>query len=164
MAVNYRVHERAVQAYIVPGGEVNDLLWDICRSTRDIAKVKVPKRTSRLMRSIRANRPKPTGLLRAAGYVGANAKNALWVHDGTPPILASGKGYLTVPRMNQGGPVNASGSTLRKSWIAAGGYKSGDSKPYFTTKGVRGQNANPYLADALGVALAKEARLTYTRF
>jgi hypothetical protein len=162
--VRFRVHERAVASYILPGGEVDDLLWDVARSTRDIAKTMAPKRTNKLARSTRANRPKPTGLLRSAALVYNNAGHVLHVHDGTPTILAGKNSYLTIPRVNQGGPLNLSGGMLRKQWIAGGGYRGGEPKPYFTTKAVSGQKANPFLANALGLAMAKEGRLTYTRF
>lgn len=163
--VRFHVHERQVGAYIIPGGEVNDLIWDVAKSTRDIAKVTAPKRTTKLARSTRANRPKPTGLLRASSLVYNNAGHVLHVHDGTPAISAKGKGYLTIPRTSYaGGPTNPSGSLLRRSWIKAGGYVGGGDKPYFTTRLVAGQKAQPFLANALSAAMLKEPRLTYTRW
>lgn len=163
--VRFRVHERQVGRYIMPGGEVDDLIWDVARSTRDIARATAPRRTGRLARSTRANRPKPTGLLRSAALVYNNAGHVLHVHDGTPPITAKGKGWLTIPRANHaGGPINPSGGELRRAWIKAGGYDGGGDKPYFTTRAVRGQSANPFLANALSAAMLKEGRLTYTRW
>jgi len=163
--VRFRVHERQVGRYIMPGGEVNDLIWDIAKNTRTIARATAPRRTGKLAGATRANRPKPTGLLRAASLVYNNAGHVLHVHDGTPRISAKGKGYLTIPRMSYaGGPMNPSGSLLRRSWIASGGYGSGDPKPYFTTRSVAGQRANPFLANALSAAMLAEGRLTYTRW
>jgi hypothetical protein len=163
--VRFRVHERQVGRYIMPGGEVNDLIWDIAKDTRTIARKTAPRRTGKLAGATRANRPKPTGLLRAAALVYNNAGHVLHVHDGTPTITAKGKGYLTIPRENYaGGPINPSGGTLRRQWLASGGYGSGEPKPYFTTRSVRGQDAQPFLANALSTAMLREGRLTYTRW
>ena len=103
--------------------------------------------------------------MRASSLVYNNAGHVLHVHDGTPAISAKGKGYLTIPRTSYaGGPTNPSGSLLRRSWIKAGGYVGGGDKPYFTTRLVAGQKAQPFLANALSAAMLKEPRLTYTRW
>ena len=162
MPMNFRIHEVAVQSFNLPGQPVNDLIWDVSRNARDIAKAEAPKRTGKLARSIRANRPKPTGLLRLAGYVGANAKHAVWVHDGTGRIFAK-RGKLSVPRHRQHAP-NFSGGDLRKQWRAEKGWRGGGKPPYFLTMSVRGQKPQPYLQNAIGKAMAMEPRLTATRF
>lgn len=146
MAVTYRVHESAVLSYM---DEVDDLVWDVLQTTRDLAKLYAPSRTNRLRSSIRASRPKRYGIYKYSGTVSASVKHALWVHDGTSRIYPKMGKYLTVPQHK--GPL--SGTALK----AAGG--SGKNKLYFLAKSVRGQRAQPYLKDALGEALGRNGLL-----
>lgn len=144
-----RVHEGTVMAYALPGGEVSDLVWAVARMTREIAKQTAPQRTGRLRRGIGANRPKPLAPYHTASEVYANARHALWVHEGTTgPIMPKKSFTLVVPR--ERGP--ASGSEL---YSASGG----DGGVIFFTRGVRGQRPQPFLANAMRQALAIE-RLT----
>lgn len=148
-AVNYRVHENAVMSYMT---EVNDLVWDVLRTTRELAQLYVPKRTTNLMRSIRASRPKPSGIYQSSGTCSASMGYALYVHDGVSGWISPKRGkYLTVPHV----PGPLSGSALK----AAGG--SGRGKLYFLAKEIRGQRAQPFLADALGDAIASTSLFSY---
>lgn len=151
MAVTYRVHENAVLSYM---GEVDDLVWEVTRTSRDLAKLYAPARTGRLRGSIRAARPKRVGLYQYTGTVSASVRHALWVHDGVKGRIYPKRGkYLTVP--HKPGPY--SGTQLK----AMGG--SGKNKLYFLAKnGVRGQRPQPYLQDALADAI-RGSGLLYVR-
>ena len=151
MAVTYRVHENAVLAYMQ---NVDDLVWDVVRTTRELAKLYAPSRTGRLRQSIRAARPKRVGLYEYTGTVSASVRHAVWVHDGVTGRIYPKRGkYLTVP--HKPGPY--SGTQLK----AMGG--AGKGKLYFLAKnGVRGQRSQPYLRDALTDALAGSG-LLYVR-
>lgn len=142
--VQFRIHNAAIASFMDPGDAVDDLVWDTLKTTRDLAILYAPMRTGTLKRSIRANRPHRTGLFTNSGIVYSNARHALWVHDGTPRIYPRGR-WLTVPNR----PGHVSGAALRH-----GGPKSGPGRMYFLTHSVRGQRPQPFLADALHVAMA----------
>lgn len=147
--VNYRVHENAVLSY---RGEVSDLVWDVLSTSRDLAQLYAPKRTGRLAKSIRAARPKPSGIYQFSGTCSASVGYALYVHDGTSgPIYPKRGKYLTVP--HQMGVLG--GAALK----AQGG--SGQAKLYFLAHWVRGQRAQPFLAEALATALRNSDVLSY---
>ena len=144
MAVTYRVHESTVLSYME---NVEDLVWDTLRTTRDLAKLYAPARTGRLRQSIRATRPRRNGVYTYSGTCSASVKHALWVHDGVPGRIYPKRGkYLTVPKMK--GAV--SGATLRKG---------GGPRMYWLAKSVRGQRAQPFLADALKDSMAANGLL-----
>jgi hypothetical protein len=151
MAVTYRVHENAVLAYMA---NVDDLVWDVVQTTRELGRLYAPSRTGRLRGSIRAARPKRVGLYQYTGTVSASVRHALWVHDGVKGRIYPKRGkYLTVP--HRPGPL--SGSQLR----AIGG--KGKGKLYFLAKnGVRGQRPQPFLQDALTQSLGRNG-LLYVR-
>lgn len=128
---------------MAPGEPVYELVWDALKTTRDLAILYAPSRTGTLRRSIRANRPHKTGIFTNSGTVYANARHALWVHEGTSRIYPHGR-WLTVPNRKS----HVSGATLR-----AAGPQSGPGRQYFLTHSVRGQRAQPFLADALHTAI-----------
>lgn len=152
--VHYRIHEGAVLSFNAPGQPVyEEVVWKTAQFTRDFGKLEAPVRTGRLRDSIRASRPKPTGVYTLASSISIAVKHGRWVHDGVPFRIYPKKGiYLTVP--HQEGPL--SGTQLK----AQGG--SGHGKLYFLAKnGVRGQDANPFLEQALQRALASNDVLQY---
>lgn len=154
--VNYRIHEAAVRSFNAPGQPVYNLIWQVAQTTRTLAKLNTGKRTMTLEKSIFANKPKPEGDLRISSLVGANARHALWHHDGTDAITPLAGSYLVVPRERQG-PPNLSGSQLQKAW-------NGDGKrPTFLARVIRGQEGNPYLADGLETAMARHPNLSFSR-
>lgn len=154
MPVFFRVHEGAVASFMNPGDAVDDLVWDITQTTRDLAILYAPKRKGTLKRSIRASRPKRTSLYKNQSNVTANAAHALWVHDGVSGrIYPKGGKYLTVP-LREG---TLSGSDIR----AGRNRRKGDARPFWLATSVRGQKAQPFLAEALGVAMRSNAHLTY---
>lgn len=153
MPVHYRVHEAAVQSFNLPGQPVyEDVVWETARTTRILAQLYAPKRSGRLAQSIRASRPKPTGVYTLASSVSASIGYAVYVHEGVAGrIYPTGGKYLTVPHRRG----SLSGSQLK----ATGG--SGKGKMYFLAKSVKGQDANPFLEDAMKQALRTNDVLHY---
>lgn len=151
--VFFRVHEGAVASYMDPGDAVDDLVWDVTKTTRDLAILYAPSRTGKLKSSIRASRPKRRGLYTNASDVSASAGYALYVHDGTSRIFPKRGKYLTVP--SQRGVL--SGAQIR----GEGNRRPGDARQYYLARSVRGQRAQPFLADALKVALRSNSHLSY---
>lgn len=148
MPTYIRVHEAAVSSYIMPGGEVSDLVNEVARNAQAFAKGYVNSRTGRLVSNIRMNYARPTSPLTTSSMVYANIKHAIWVHEGTGLtsggfIYPNGK-YLVLPK-DLGGSV--SGGDLYRSRTRNG------PKLYFFAKKVRGQAANPYLAKGLRDAM-----------
>lgn len=142
MAVHYRVHEAAVQSFNLPGQPVyEEVVWNTAKTTRELAILYAPKRTGRLKASIRASRPKPTGVYTLASSVSAAVGYAAFVHDGTTgPIYPSGSRFLKVPYRN-------------------GAASKG--KLFFFAESVRGQRSQPFLADALSQAMRTNDVLQY---
>lgn len=143
----YRVHEGAVLSFMDPGDVVDDLVWDVTRTARDLAILYAPVRTGRLKANIRASRPKRTGIYENAATVTANVGYALYVHDGTGRIYPKNGKYLTVP-IRVG---SVSGADIRAQF--ASNRRAGDSRGYFLAKSVSGQRAQPFLAEALSTAM-----------
>lgn len=153
--VFYRVHEGAVLSFMDPGDAVDDLVWDVTRTARDLAILYAPVRTGRLKANIRASRPKRTGLYENASNVTANVGYALYVHDGTSTIYPQNGKYLTVPlRMG-----SVSGGSIRAGY--ASNRRKGDVRPYFLATSVRGQRPQPFLAEALATAMRVSSVLQY---
>ena len=146
MPVFYRVHEAAVLSYM---NETDELVWDVTRTSRDLAILYAPVRTGKLKGSIRASRPARTGPYTNQAKVSAATHYALYVHDGVSGRIYPKQGkYLTVPlRMG-----SVSGAQIRGS---GGNRRPGDGRGYFLARSVRGQAAQPFLADALRTAMAR---------
>ena len=162
MAVFFRIHDANIHAMHAPGGPVYNLIDDIGVTAAELARLNVGKRTTKLMRSIRHNRPTQTGGFEIAGMVYANAKHALWHHEGTSTIFPKHGKYLVIPKHRQGPGSNASGGELRKAYFAAGGKRKKAPKTYFTTKSISGQRGNPYLREGLETAMAGNPHLAHT--
>lgn len=129
-----QIHETAIEAYLYPpSGEVYELVWDVTRDTRRIAKQIVPRRSGTLDRGIMSERPKPSGPLRTTGVVVSTARHSLWVIEGTVgPITPRTHKFLKLP---------ATASTPR-------------SGPFIFKRQVRGQRPNNFLQHALTAAMA----------
>lgn len=156
--VRYYVKERNVQSFLAPGQPVDDLIWSVARTTRSLAKLQAGERTGTLIRGIGANRPKREGPLQISSLVYANARHALWHHDGTPTIVPKKGKYLVVPKVKQGPGSNASGSELQAAWSPADGPR-----PTFLARSINGQPGNPYLKDSLETALRRHPNLYAVR-
>lgn len=158
MAANrwVRIHEHEVQSFLLPGQPVNDLVDKTAHRTRTFARRHINDRTGTLSRMIQVNKPSRAGALELRSLVFTRTKYALYVHEGTPRIFPKHGKYLAVPRRRQGSP-NYSGGTLRKMWKNSQARKHNKmtgGKPYFTTKSISGQNANPFLKLGLSEAMA----------
>jgi len=154
----YRIHDRNIHAMHSPGGPVYNLIDEVTVAAKVVAKGYVGKRTGKLMNSIRANRPKQEGGFSIAALLYANAKHALWHHEGTHWITPKHGKYLTIPRGHEFTTV--SGGQLRKEWLAEGSARG--AKPYFLATGISGQKPNPYLKDGIEDAMGRDTRLAYT--
>lgn len=157
--VSYHIHDKNIHAMHLPGGPVYRMIDEDTFVAAEVARQLVGKRTLKLHNSIRANRPAQRGGYSIAGSVYANAKHALWHHEGTPRIYPKHGRYLTVPRGHEGTKI--SGGMLRRNWMAEG--KSRGAKPYFLARDISGQRANPYLKDGLRTSIARDSRLSFTR-
>ena len=160
MAVFLRIHDANIHAMHMPGGEVYNMIDRVGIAAAELARLNVNSRTGKLRNSIRHNRPNQTGGFTLAGMVYANARHALWVHEGTGTIFPKNGRYLTVP--SEAG--SASGAQLRSAYIGAGGRKThgAGAKPYFLAREISGQDANPYLRNGLRTAMARTPELRYT--
>jgi len=161
--VFWRIHDAAIHTYHAPGGEVYNLINDVGIASAELARLNVGKRTLKLMKSIRANRPNQSGGFKIAALVYANAKHALWHHEGTGTIFPKHGKYLTVPRDSHAGlGPNPSGGQLRREYFAGGGKRKGGRKPYFIATQISGQKGNPYLRDGLETAMQSNPHLAKT--
>lgn len=121
------------------------MLNDVSKRAHGFAKASAPVRSGKLKRSIMWNRAKTDGYLQLQGILLANARHALWVHDGTQgPIRAKGGGGLRVPQNRKSA---RKGSELPNSAVL---YKAS----------VRGQKANPFLGRSITKSLVAERRVS----
>lgn len=154
----YRVHDKNVHLYHAPGEPVYNLIAEVTEVGAELARMYTGKRTGKLMRTIQGNKPNQTGGYKIAGLLYANAKHALWHHEGTAHIFPKKGKYLTIPRGHKTSTV--SGGQLRKEWLAEGSSRG--AKPYFLATSISGQKGNPYLKDGIETAMARDTRLTFT--
>lgn len=149
-----RVHDWEVQSFMLPGQPVDKLVHDTAILTKYFAQGHINNRTGLLGRMIQANRPSRSGAFKNSATVFTRTSYALYVHEGTDAIFPTHGKYLTVPKENQGGPLNLSGGTLRKMWRRSGGRQEyGGVRPYFTARHISGQRANPFLSKGLHEAM-----------
>lgn len=156
------VHEEAVLSYIRPGGEVNDLLWEVARDTRDYGKVFVANghvRSGRLLGGIKAAHPQMTGPLQAASRASSAARHTIYFHDGTTgPIF--GRPHLVVPKRRGVPHTNTAFSGAGAQLLSAFAKGKRGSKGVWRPDAVRGQRAKPFLKDGLSFALRKHGLVT----
>lgn len=154
-----RINDPAVKSFMMPGQPVDEEIWKVSRDTGNIARtVTAPSRTGRLRKSIQANRPHMTGPYQNQALVFVKIGYGVYVHEGTAGngsgyILPANGAYLTIPRNHRDAVL--SGGTLRKAWRSGGRKSFPDGKPYFTAERVRGQKSNPFLAEALHIAMPR---------
>jgi len=156
--VLFYIHDTTIEEYVTPGGEVNDLLWEVAKDTRDYGKAYVlagHTRSGRLARSIYANRPVLDGAFKAVSRTGATARHALYFMNDTGPMIGHAP-YMLVPKNRGTAHIDTSskgvGEDLYRQWKAGG--KKG--KPqFFRAKIIRGYKGHPFLEEGLRVALAK---------
>src|SRR6476619_3675969 len=95
-----RVHEGAVQSFLLPGQPVDKLIHNTAQHTRAFAREHINNRTGALSRSLQVNRPTRTGPLTNSSLVVALSKHALYVHEGTGRIFPKNGKMLTIPKQN----------------------------------------------------------------
>lgn len=151
-----RVNDPAVKSFLLPGQPVYEEIWGVSRETGMIARtVTAPSRTGRLRKNIQANRPNITGPYQNTALVFVRVGYGHYVHEGTldrPPVPNKGT-YLTIPKNHRHSII--SGGALRTQWRSGGKAAFPAGRPYFTTKFIRGQRANPFLAEALHMAMPR---------
>lgn len=154
-----RVNDPAVQSFLLPGQPVYEEIWKVSRDTKAIAQtITAPVRSGRMRNSIQANRPTRTGPYTNTALVFVKVGYGYWVHEGT---AGKGTGYITpkhgrylaVPKRGHIGSV--SGGDLRRQWRRGGKKVFPGGRPYFTTERVRGQKPQPFLKEALHMAMPR---------
>lgn len=147
------IHNGAVAGYIGPGGQVTDEIVGIARKTVTLATHLAPSRTGNLARATKYGGVKKTGIYSGRAMVYNNARHVLWVHEGTSRIYARGD-YLLVPRgrglANSTTRNGGAGTQLYKEWA---GRKKAGPRMFARKDSVAGQTAQPFLAEALAVAM-----------
>jgi hypothetical protein len=163
MAEFLDIHEEEVQAFIRPGGEVNDLLNDVARDAKLLARRYILTgkygsrhgmghvRSGRLLGGIDHNRTKTTGPLTGYSRIYSAAKHTgYFMHGTTGPITAKHGPYMLVPKkagaMQRSPATKGAGHELYLAWVA-GGKKRGYRGFYRPTE-VSGQKKKPFLEDA----------------
>lgn len=151
-----RVHEGAVQSFLLPGQPVDRLIHNTAQHARAFARDHINNRTGALALGIQVNQPTRTGPLTNSSLVWTRTKYALYVHEGTGRIFPKNGKMLTIPKNNYGigGGGNPSGGSLRKAWRSGGRAEFPDGAPYFTRRSISGQKANPFLQKGLAEAMA----------
>lgn len=125
-SVRVVVYDSRIQGMNAPGGDVNNYVRRKTGLTAVLAQDRAPVRTGRLKAGIRTD----VRMVRqgTVGRVRSTARHSLWVHEGTDsPILPEGE-FL---------------------WVPARKYGSRRVKMDM----VRGQAAQPFLAEALSVVM-----------
>lgn len=126
--VRIRIYDSRIMALNAPTKPVGRYVAGKGRAIEGFAKANAPKRTGRLARSVEAQGVKWRGH-RSSVEVVATARHARWVHEGTGPwIFPDSADYLSIPRFPSMG---------------------GMAVPRVHVLFVRGQRAQPFLADAL---------------
>lgn len=107
-----------------PGGDVHNYVKRKAQRVKLYASIQAPKRTGALVAGLRIDVRKRSSNS-VIGYVRSTARHSRWVHEGTTgPIYAKRGKYLRVPAYP--------GATLKVK-----------------RRSVRGQRAQPFLANAL---------------
>lgn len=130
-SVSVVVYHQNIDAMNMPRGMVYRYVHDKGRRAAVVAKSLVPVDTGRLRGSIRVEAPRFTRNS-VSVRVSARAKHAIWVHEGTGPIIfvdLTQNGFFWKPK--------SKGSTFRMRYFAD----------------IRGQDANPFLEHALAVSM-----------
>lgn len=161
------IHEEAVQSYIRPGGELNDLLNDVAQGAWRFSQEYISGgghvRSGRLLGGLYWNKVKVNGPLTGFSRAGSAAKHTPYFHDGTPDVIMAGaRGFMLVPtraRTQQGNPVSSAkglGSLLYKEWAGGGPGKRVGKRQFSRKQTVSGQRAKPFLQEGLAYALAQQ--------
>lgn len=141
-SVFYRVHDHAVQGFIEPGGEVNDLVNKILYSGKMFAKAYAPVRTGRLKGNIRHANAKADGPFIGSGYIYANLGYAWYVEKGTTGPIRSTRGMVTDRYGNL--------QPAKMKFLAVKGKRAGT---FVYRESVKGQRAQHFMENGLKSAM-----------
>ena len=131
------IYDRNIDSLFLGGGDVWNWMERTGREHLMMALVEVPRRTGGLAAA--HNLALTPYQKRGVRYsVGNYAEHALWVHEGTRPIITAGTGFWDDGRIAYMGPMAPwmGRNTLYAPWVS-------------------GQDANPWIANAAGIVLAK---------
>ena len=154
------IHETEVQAFIRPGGNVNDLLNRMAGHGRRYSYLYIlggHVRSGRLLGGLFSNLAKDTGPLTAFSRFGSSAKHTWYFMSDTLPTV-SGSPFMLVPKfrgtMHVSPATKGAGSDLYLAWNAAGRPKRG--RGFYRAQTVSGYRAHPFLAEGRIYSFAKE--------
>jgi hypothetical protein len=154
------IHEHEVQAFIRPGGEVNDELNDLARRGKRESYLYIlggHVRSGRLLGGLYSNRAKDTGPLTAYSRIGSSAKHTWYFMKDTRPTVSAKGPYMLVPRyrgsMQLSHASKGAGSELFHAWNAAGRPRG---RKFYRAETVRGYRAHPFLDIAKRAAFASK--------
>jgi hypothetical protein len=152
MATRFKVtvYDSRISGLFDPGGDANEFARDINRDTLYLAMLYVPKRSMEL-----ANSHKNLGVLKSGRYnvrgtVAADARHAVWVHEGTI-------GTRIIPLHSFAMPIPFTASDLP---VRQGGRRIFLVGPAFRKKSVAGQEAYPWL-DMAGQQAVRRVTASY---
>lgn len=128
------IHESVITSFTLPGGSVFKFVHELSRDTASEARLRAPRRTGELAASIEGRRPVTTKIGGCAARVYAHAHYAMWVHEGTGPVIVpTHHNYMRLPPWGR--------------W------------PLIFAQIVRGQDPQPFLADAMRSTLRRHGLL-----
>lgn len=130
------VYDSRMQAWFEPGGMGYDYIQRKTEQVVEEAKARAPRRTGYMASRIRRDM-RPRAGMHVIGEARSPAHYSTYVHGGTPPQV----GF----RFLDGTPGPGS----------QGAWRVGAMSPWpaYARKGVRGQEANPFLSDALAAVM-----------
>jgi hypothetical protein len=128
--VVFVVYDTKIDAMNAPTGQVYRYVEHKTESSLRAAKLFAPKRTGRLAGGIRMD-VRQTSRDRVVGRVRSTRYYSQWVHEGTGPFIFPDGDYLSLPAFRGAPP----GRRIKRPFV-------------------HGQDANPFLANALAVGLA----------
>jgi hypothetical protein len=151
------IHEGAVQRYILPGGEVAEILDSVAWETKEYGVAYISAghvRSGRLLKGMYYNRVKPEGPLTGFSRAGNSARHAVYFHEGTGPVITANGPFMIVPRNRRAANTNTAFSGAGAERYAA--YKANKNlgKGVTGRKTVRGQRSKPFLKEGLRAAMA----------
>jgi hypothetical protein len=125
------VYDSKITAMNMPAGQVYRYVHFKTETSRDAAEMLAPKRTGSLAGGIRID-VRQTSRDRVVGRVRSTRHYSRWVHEGTGPFIFPNDGdYLSLPAFRGAPP----GRRIKRPFV-------------------HGQDANPFLANALAIGLA----------
>lgn len=150
-SVDVRIHQRQIDRFVMPGGDVYDWTWEVLLRARRSARRRAPVATGRLAAGIEAEMD-TDGPSTATGTLGTNgvphASDYLLGHAPQGPVLRRPIGATQIRRGMSNGQVN------RRP-----GRRYPGRPALYTNGPIAGWEGNNILASALAEAFAAEGLL-----